>query len=110
MKAGPYNFTAAAGVDNARFLLKYQKTLKVIDSEFNYNSVTVYAKNGTLYINSGATAINTIKVFDIQGRLIAEQKNVKATTATISNLSANQALIVQVTSEDNAVVSKKVLN
>ena len=110
LKAGAYNFTATAVVDNARFSLKYQKTLKVIDSEFNNNSVTVYAKNGTLYVNSGATVMNTIRVFDIQGRLIAEQNNVKATTATISNLSANQALIVQVTSEDNAVVSKKVLN
>ena len=110
LKAGPYNFTAAVGVDNNRFTLKYQKTLKVIDSDFNDNSVTMYAKNGTLYVNSGASAISNIKVFDIQGRLVAEQRNVKANTATISNLSANQALIVQVSSEDNTVVSKKVLN
>jgi hypothetical protein len=110
LKAGAYNFTATAGVDNTRFLLKYQKSLKVIDSEFNDNSVTVYAKEGTLYVNSGASAIDNIKVFDIQGRLIAEQKNLKSTTATISNLSVNQALIVQVSSEDNKVVSKKIVN
>jgi hypothetical protein len=110
LKAGPYNFTAAVGVDNSRFTLKYQKTLKVIDSDFNDNNVTVYAKNGTLYVNSGASAISNIKVFDIQGRLVSEQKNVKSNTATISNLGLNQALIVQVSSEDNKVVSKKVVN
>lgn len=110
LKAGPYNFTATAGVDNSRFTLKYQKTLKVIDSDFNDNNVTVYAKNGTLYVNSGAIAISSIKVFDLQGRLIAEQRDVNSNTATISNLSANQALIVQVSSEDNTVVSKKILN
>ncbi len=110
LKAGGYNFTAAAGVDNARFSLKYQKTLKVIDSEFNENSVTVYAKNGTLYVNSGARAISNIKVFDVQGRLIAEQKNVKSNTASFSNLKANQALIVQVSGDDNKVVSKKIVN
>lgn len=110
LKAGPYNFTATAGVDNSRFTLKYQKTLKVIDSDFNDNNVTVYSKNGTLYVNSGAIAISSIKVFDLQGRLIAEQRDVNSNTATISNLSANQALIVQVSSEDNTVVSKKILN
>jgi hypothetical protein len=110
LKAGGYNFTAAVGSDNARFSLKYQKTLKIIDSEFSDNSITVYGNNGSLFVKSAVSAIQNIKVFDIQGRLIAEQRDVNSNTATISNLSANQALIVQVSSEDNTVVSKKVLN
>jgi hypothetical protein len=111
LKAGSYTFDAAAGVDNARFSLKYQKTLKVDAPSFNENSVAIYKNKGTLYVNSGAVAIANIKVYDIQGRLIAEQKNVKANTATISNLKATQqVLIVKVTGQDNSVVSKKVLN
>ena len=110
LKAGGYNFTAAVGADNARFSLKYQKTLKVIDSEFSDNSITVYGNNGSLFVKSAVSAIQNIKVFDIQGRLIDEQKNVKSNTATISNLGLNQALIVQVSTEDNKVVSKKVVN
>jgi hypothetical protein len=84
--------------------------LKIIDSEFSDNSITVYGNNGSLFVKSAVSAIQNIKVFDIQGRLIAEQRDVNSNTATISNLSANQALIVQVSSEDNTVVSKKVLN
>ena len=111
LKAGAYTFNAVAGVDNARFSLKYQKTLKVDANAFNENSVSVYKNNGTLYVNSGAVAINNIKVFDIQGRLITEQKNIKATTATINNLRAkNQVLIVKIAGENNNVVTKKVLN
>lgn len=111
LKAGSYTFSAAAGVDNARFSLKYQKTLKVDAQVFNDNSVTVYRNNGTLYVNSGAIAIANIKVFDIQGRLITELKGVKLNAATISNLKAtNQVLIVQVTSDDNTVVNKKIVN
>jgi hypothetical protein len=111
LKDGAYNFTAAAGVDNARFSLKYQKTLKVDAPAFNDNSVKVYKNNGTLYVNSRAKAINNVKVYDIQGRIIAQQNNVKANTATISNLKAtHQVLIVKVTSEDNKVISKKVVN
>jgi hypothetical protein len=109
LKAGAYNFTAAAGVDNARFSLKYQKTLKVIDSEFNDNNITVYGNNGSLFVKSAVSAIQNIKVFDIQGRLIAEQKNVKSNTAALANLKTQQTLIVQVSTEDNKVVSKKVV-
>jgi hypothetical protein len=110
LKVGAYNFTAAAGVDNSRFSLKYQKTLKVIDSELNDNSVAVYSNNGSLFVKSNASTINTIKIFDIQGRLIAEQKNVKSNTASFSNLKTKQALIVQVSTEDKKIVNKKVLN
>ena len=111
LKTSSYNFTATSGVDNTRFSLKYQKTLKVDASKFNDNSVKVYVNNGTLYVNSGALAIANIKIFDIQGRLIKEQTNIKSTTATIGNLRAsNQVLIVQVKGEDNSEVTKKVMN
>jgi hypothetical protein len=111
LKAGAYTFTAAAGVDNARFSLKYQRTLGVNNAVFNDDSVTIHKNKGTLYVNSGAMVINNIKVFDIQGRLIAEQKNLKSNTATIKDLKATQqVLIVKVTSQDNKVVSKKVVN
>jgi hypothetical protein len=110
LKSSSYSFTAASGVDNARFSLKFQKTLKIDTPAFNENSVTVYKNNGTLYINSGSVSIANVKVFDIQGRLIAEQKNVKANVTSVNNLKANQALIVQVISEDNTVVNKKVVN
>ena len=111
LQTSSYSFAAASGVDNTRFSLKYQKTLKVDSPVFNENSVTVYNDKGVVYVNSRESIINNIKVYDIQGRLIAEQKNVKASTATINNLKAiHQVLIVKVTSEDNKVVSKKVAN
>jgi hypothetical protein len=111
LKAGSYTFNATAGIDNARFSLKYQKTLKVDAPAFNENSVSVYKNNEALYVNSGFVAMSNIKVFDIQGRLIAEQKNLKSTTAVFNNLRAkNQVLIVKITGENNNVVSKKVVN
>ena len=109
LQSSNYTFTATAGIDNTRFLLKYQKTLKVVDAEFNDNSVTVFGNNGTLFVKSAVNVIKNIKVFDIQGRLLAELKNVKLNTASIANLKTQQTLIVQIQSEDNQLVSKKVL-
>jgi hypothetical protein len=111
LKLGAYNFNTLAGVHNARFSLKYQKTLKVDARAFNENNVRVYKNSGTLYVNSGNVAISSISVFDIQGRLIAEQKNVKATIATINNLKAmNQVLIVKIIAENSQEVIKKIMN
>jgi hypothetical protein len=111
LKAGSYTFTATVGIDNTRFFLKYQKTLKVDAPAFNENTVKIYKNNGTLYVNSGKMSINSIQVYDIQGRLIAERKNVKSSTATLDNLKANnQVLLVKISGEDNSVVTKKILN
>ena len=111
LKSGAYTFNATAGVDNNRFSLKYQKTLKVDAPAFNENSIIVYKNNGTLYVKSRSAAISNIKLYDLQGRLLAEQKNVKANAAIISNLKAtHQVLIVKITGEDNNVVTKKVVN
>lgn len=111
LKASSYTFNAAVGQDNNRFSLKYQKTLKVDALAFNENSVTVYKNKGALYVISGSETISNIKVYDIQGRLIAEQKNVKATSTSLHNLKAsNQVLIVKISGENNQVVTKKVLN
>ncbi|WP_310557873.1 glycosyl hydrolase [Flavobacterium sp.] len=111
LKNGSYTFNSLAGIDNNRFSLKYQKTLNVNTPSFNENNVRIYKNNGTLYVNSLSVDISNIKVYDLQGRLIAEQKNVKATTAVLKNLKAtHQVLIVKVTAEDNNVVSKKVVN
>lgn len=111
LKAGAYTFTAVAGANDSRFSLKYQKTLKVDAYTFDENSVSVYKNKGILFVNSAKSMINNIKVFDIQGRLIAEQQNVKATSASIKDLGmGQQVLIIQITSEENQVVNKKVVN
>jgi hypothetical protein len=111
LKTGAYTFNATSGIDNTRFSLKYQKTLRVDAPAFNENSVSVYKNNGALYVNSGFVAMSNIKVFDIQGRLVAEQKNLKSTTAVFNNLRAkNQVLIVKITGANNNVVTKKIVN
>jgi hypothetical protein len=111
LKEGSYTFNATVGVDNARFSLKYQKTLNVEAPVFNENSVVVYKNEGTLFVNSAAKSIQAVQVYDIQGRLIAEQNNVKANATSIKNIKAsNQVLIVKISDENNTIVAKKVLN
>lgn len=111
LKNNPYTFTAAAGVDNSRFSLKFQKTLSLDSKSFDDNSVIVYKNGGVIFVNSGIKMISNVKVFDIQGRVVSELNNVKANTTSIQNLRvSNQILIVKVTTDDNVEISRKVEN
>jgi hypothetical protein len=111
LKAGSYTFSAVAGVDNARFSLKYQKTLGINLSVFDEDSIVVYKNKSEIRIKSGDTTIDNVKLFDLSGRLLFEKKKVNANEATIeSSKFANQVLIVQITSSDKNVVNKKLVN
>lgn len=111
LRAGSYNFAATAGVFNTRFEVIYQSLLDVNLPTFNENSVVVYKNNGAIHINSGVVMMDNVKVFDISGRLLAEKSKVNATETTIdSSKFGTQVLIVQITSDTQIRVSKKVVN
>jgi hypothetical protein len=110
--AGSYTFNAVPGTYNNRFVLRYtNSTLGINDPSLIKNGITVYRSNGIINIYSRGEQIDNVKVYDLQGRLITEQKNVNSTTTSIKNLRATQqVLIVKITTQDNTIVTKKVVN
>ena len=112
LKTGAYTFSATAGTDKTRFALKYQKTLGINSSAaLNENSVTVFKSKGTIQIKSNDIIIDNVKIFDVQGRLLFEKSKVNSNEFIIESLKfAQQVLIVKITSNDNKVVNKKLIN
>ena len=111
LKAGAYSFSADAGANSSRFVLKYQKTLGTTTPEFSENSVIISTKKGIIHINSGAVTMKNVQLFDLNGRLIFKKENVNNSQTTIDGSSfANQVLIVKIISDDSKEVSKKVVN
>ncbi|POY38061.1 hypothetical protein C3L50_12360, partial [Flavobacterium alvei] len=111
LKNQAYAFTAAAGATNTRFSLKYQKTLGISNPAFDENSIIVFKSNDKTHIKSSTKAIDNVKIYDIRGRLLLEKNKVNANeTSFDSSKFANQVLIVQITSEDQTIVKKKVIN
>jgi hypothetical protein len=53
--------------------------------------------------------MSKVKVFDIRGRFLQEQKDINATQTTINIGLVNEVLLVQISSEDGVVVTKKVV-
>jgi trimeric autotransporter adhesin len=110
LKTGSYTFASAAGTFDLRFEILYQLPLDIDLPEFNGNQVIVY-KNGAdgLVVNTGNIIMDTVKMFDVRGRLLQEQKGINASQATINAGLANQVLLVQITSQDGITVTKKVI-
>ncbi|KGO92917.1 hypothetical protein [Flavobacterium subsaxonicum] len=73
------------------------------------NNLAVYTQDNVLNIQSSQKVIASISVFDLQGRLVASQNNVKSSFTGIKNISAAaKILIVKVQYADNTSQTKKI--
>ena len=113
LKNGPYTFSTNIGTFDNRFMLRYTtETLGTGNLIFNENTVLIY-KNipiNEFEVTSGNILMSSIKVFDIRGRLLLEKKNINALQTNFSLGLTNEVLLVQITSTDGIVVTKKVIN
>ena len=109
LKMGAYTFTSAVGTFNNRFEIVYQTQLGIDSPTFDANNLIIYNQNSEFVVNSGNTIMNSIKVFDVRGRLLQEKNNINASQTTIGSRLANQVLLVQITSDLGVVVTKKVV-
>ncbi|WP_395633033.1 hypothetical protein [Flavobacterium sp.] len=111
IKTTPYTFVSEAGNFTDRFRITYvNNALGTNNAVFNANQVIVYKDElNDLVVNSGNVIMTCIKVFDVRGRLVQKLINVNATEANISCGSANEMLLIQVTSQDNISVIKKIV-
>ena len=111
IKTTPYTFASAAGTFSDRFRIVYINNALGTDVPvFNANQVVIYKNEiNDFVINSGNVIMSNIKVYDVRGRLLQEYKNVNDSQTTINVGLVNQVLLVQITSEDGVMVTKKVI-
>jgi len=112
VQQGAYDFATEAGTFNNRFEVHYREAplLSTPGKPFNDSNVVVYKTNRIINISTGNMIIRSVKIFDLQGRLVYSDDNVNAVKKEISNLEiAEQMLIVQVVSADNITINKKII-
>jgi trimeric autotransporter adhesin len=108
LQTGAYAFASNEGTFNNRFEIIYQSQLGTGNHGFTANNVIIYNQNNDFVVYAGNTIMKSIKVFDTRGRLLQEKAFINANQTTINGLS-NEVLLVQITSEDGIVVTKKVI-
>lgn len=108
LKQAPYSFASSVGQFNDRFVLRYNnETLGNEDFETN-NEVLVIANNAIEVVSTGM-AIDNLRVYNILGQLLLDSE-VNSNTFVTSKLQKNNtALLVQITLENGAKVTKKIV-
>ena len=109
LSAGSYSFASAIGTFNSRFEVVYQSTLAVTNPTFTANSVIAYSANGVIRINSGSTVLELVRVYDLQGRLMVEKKQINASEIKLSTTAKNQVLLVEIIASNGSKITKKII-
>ncbi|URM37711.1 T9SS sorting signal type C domain-containing protein [Flavobacterium anhuiense] len=106
-----YTFSTLVGTFTDRFVLKYtNKTLGTGDFENPENSVLVSVKNKVVSITSSTETIKEVNIFDVGAQLLYSKNKVNSSELQITNLhSSDQVLLVKITLENGATITKKVI-
>jgi hypothetical protein len=107
IKLSPYAFDTVNGVFGDRFKIVYQNPLS--NTTTNLETVNIFKNENVIFVNAKEN-IKSVKIFDISGRVLATNNNVNNTQFSYHTESfAQGVLIIQVTTEDGKVSTKKVL-
>jgi len=112
LNLGPYSFQTDSGQNDQRFVLRYSyETLTVSDIIDNEFDVLVWSKQEEIIIKSQGSSIREIKVFDLYGRKLWDERSLSLTEVILYSLIPNQStLMVVVYLENGLKVIKKVVH
>lgn len=110
LNEGNYNFITEAGTFDNRFEVQFlNETLGLENPDADANAVIVYKNNETIFVNSPGVMMTEVKLYDMRGRLITMKKDILTAEVSFTNLNmANQLILVQITTVDGIVQTRKV--
>ncbi len=107
---GNYTFSSVAGTFSDRFDIIYQNLLSNNNPTLDAKKIIIYNKDQTTFINSGQITMDSIKIFDLQGRLLFSKSSINDTKTSLNLNFNNQVVLFHVTSQDGDTIIKKVIN
>ncbi len=111
LRQSPYDFTAAAGILDDRFLLRYQaQSLGTDDFVGTQNQVAIAVSDRQINIRSFSEPIQKAEVYDLLGRSVFNQDNVNSKELSIFETGARQQVVlVKLTLKNGRQISRKIL-
>jgi hypothetical protein len=111
LKDSRYSFKSESGTFNDRFSLRFtQKTLGIDKPILAENGIIVYNQNKQIQVSSNDKNINSIMIYDILGKIIYKKDTINNTTFSTEELQVpDQIVIVKIKTEDNSIITKKII-
>jgi len=111
LKVSGYQFETASGAFNARFEIVYQQLLQLGSQDvFKADSVVVYKQGDELVIDSGNVPLQHVAVYDLRGRLLAQQSVLNATATRLYLGTTHEVLVVKLTSFQQQTYTRKIVD
>lgn len=109
LRSNPYSFSANAGEVNNRFVLRYTNETLGGD-DFITTSDVLISSSDVISVNAMSRTIQNVKIYNVLGQLLLDADAVNSNTFETSKLQKNNTtLLVQVTLENGAKVTKKIV-
>ena len=109
LKNENYSFSTAIGTFEDRFkLLFINTTLSNTAFSSNSNSLAIYQSGNTVNLKSEGTKMREIYVYDIQGRLLNNFKNLNVSEFQFDNPYQKQILVIKIFTTDNNYFYRKI--
>lgn len=110
LRQNPYSFSAISGNDPNRFVLRYTNGTLANEDFINDASSVWVSSTNELTVKSSKTEIQSVRVFDILGRELANFPNVNGYEIPLTKIQKNNSgLIIQVTLKNGIVINKKTI-
>lgn len=110
LNEGAMFFTSEAGTYDNRFQIVYSDTaLSTNQPELKANDVVVYKLGQSINISTGNNLINSVAIYDINGRILCSRNGLNATEISLSELSTSKQILIVEVSTAKGKVSKKIV-
>jgi hypothetical protein len=104
-----YNFTTDAGTFANRFSVIYMQTLGTDNTVLASNNVIVYKQDNAINITTGNVEMTDVTVYDMRGRKLFSQTGINAAQFSVTNLTAQQEVLIVEINTEKGKVSKKIV-
>lgn len=105
-----YTFTTEAGTFDNRFEIMYSLTTLNTDNPVDTaNDVLVYTNKNVVGILGNSTVLKDVTIYDIRGRKIYARNNINTTELHITDLTAEQQVLILEINTDKGIVNKRIV-
>ena len=109
IKTAPFQFSATQGYLNNRFSIVYQNNA-LANNNFNYENNIKVISIDKLAVKSTNELLESIDVYDVLGRKLAEYKNINTNEIQLNNLQKNNTtLLLKIKLQNGFIKNEKVI-
>ena len=111
LREAPYVFSSAQGTFKDRFVLRYTNpSLSNTNFSEGSSSFVVFKLQDLIHIKSDKSMLSEVVVYDIQGRIINNYKNLNTSEYQFTAPTEQQVLVLKIITTDNLSFYKKISN